>query len=70
MAIGVAILLLGRFGINVLLAAPPAADPEGAVEVAADYRCALCGMRVTVTRAPGEEFTPPRHCHEEMEEAI
>jgi len=69
-AIGVAILLLGRFGIKLLLNAPPAADPQDAVEVAFDYRCALCGMRVTVTRAPGEEFTPPRHCHEEMEEAI
>jgi hypothetical protein len=69
-AIGVAILLLGRFGIRVLLSAPPVADPEDAVEVEIDYRCALCGMRITVTRAPGEDFVPPRHCHEEMEEAI
>jgi hypothetical protein len=50
--------------------APPEPDPERAVEVAMDYRCAVCGMRLTVTRAQGEEFTPPRHCHEEMEEAI
>ena len=69
-AIGAAILAAGWWGVRMMRAAPPDPDPGAAVEVAVDYRCAVCGMRVTVTRAPGEDFTPPRHCHEEMEEAI
>jgi hypothetical protein len=69
-AIGAAILLAGRFGIRLLLSAPLDPDPEDVVEVAADYRCTVCGMRLTITHAPGEEMAPPRHCHEVMEEAI
>jgi hypothetical protein len=68
--IGLAILLLGRFGIRLLSSAPPDPDPEAAIEVAVDYRCSICGMRITVTRAQGEDFEPPRHCHEDMEEAV
>lgn len=68
--LGALILAAGAFGIRMLRNAPPDPDPDRAVEVAMDYRCAVCGMRVTVTRAQGQEFTPPRHCHEEMEEAI
>jgi hypothetical protein len=68
--IGVAIGLFGRFGIRYLLSAPPDPDPDAAVEVAMDYRCGVCGLRLTVTRAPGEEVTPPRHCHEPMEDAL
>ncbi|MCB2223717.1 MAG: hypothetical protein KQH83_06030 [Actinobacteria bacterium] len=68
-AIGAAILLLGWFGIRVLRTAPPEAGAGGVVEVSADYRCTVCGMRLTVTHAGGEEIDPPRHCHEPMEEA-
>ncbi len=68
--IGLAVLLAGWFGIRMLLSAPREPDPDEVVEVAADYRCGVCGLRLTITRAPGEEITPPRHCHEPMDEAI
>ena len=64
------ILLAGRFGIRLLLSAPLDPDPDEVVEVAMDYRCGVCGMRLTITRAQDEEITPPRHCHEPMDEAI
>lgn len=69
-AIGVSILLAGRWGIR-LLATPGPGDPDpaGVVEVSADYRCTVCGMQLTVTHAQGDEFNPPRHCREEMETA-
>ena len=69
-AIAAVILLAGRFGIRLLLSAPLDPDPEDVVEVAKDYRCGVCGMRLTITHAPGDEVAPPRHCHEVMEEAI
>jgi len=28
----------------------------------------VCGMRLTVTHAQGEESAAPRHCREDMEE--
>ena len=37
------------------------------LEEAIAYRCAVCGMQLTVTRAAGEGFKAPRHCMEEME---
>ena len=69
-AIGVAILLAGRFGIRMMMSAPSEPDPDDVVEVAMDYRCSVCGLHLTVTRAPGDEITPPRHCHEPMDEAL
>jgi len=63
------ILLAGRFGIRMLLSAPDDPDPADVVEVAMDYRCQVCGLHLTVTMASGEDISPPRHCHEAMEEA-
>jgi hypothetical protein len=68
--IAAVILLAGRFGIKMLLDAPPDPDPADVVEVAMDYRCSVCGLHLTVTRAHGEDIAAPRHCHEEMEEAL
>lgn len=53
-----------------LVNAPHDPDPDAVVEVAMDYRCAVCGLHLTVTRAQGAEIAAPRHCHEEMEEAL
>lgn len=46
---------------------PPPPDQEDLVTVALDYRCSVCGMTLTVTRAPGDEAKAPRHCREDME---
>ena len=45
---------------------PPEPDPEEVVDVAVDYRCTICGMQLTVTRAQGGEYEAPKHCREEM----
>jgi hypothetical protein len=69
-AIGLVIMTAGWLGIRMMLSAPPDPDPEETVEVAMDYRCGVCGLHLTITRAQGEEITPPRHCHEPMDEAL
>lgn len=47
--------------------AAPVPEREEVVPVEADYRCEICGTRLTVTHAPGSEISAPRHCREEME---
>ena len=67
--IGLVILALGRWGIRVLATpVPDEPDPDDIVEVERHFRCSVCGMRLTVTHAPGEDMAAPRHCREEMEE--
>lgn len=67
--IGVVILRIGIWAIRLLAAPVPGEpDPEDVVEIERDYRCTVCGMRLTVTHAQGEEIRPPRHCREEMVE--
>ena len=67
-AIGLVILRVGWWAIRLLATPQPEeATPEELVEVAIDYRCSVCGMRLTVTHTAGEEIRPPRHCREEME---
>lgn len=46
---------------------PPEPAQEELIEVKVDYRCTVCGMRLTVTRMQGDEEKPPRHCREEMD---
>ena len=66
-AIGLGILLLGRWGVKLLAAGgPPDIDPDSVVDVEIRYECIVCGMRLTVTQAQDEELVAPRHCHEEM----
>ena len=47
---------------------PPEPDPEDVSAVEADYRCTICGLRLTVTHAQAEDHVPPRHCREPMVE--
>ncbi len=67
--IGAAILAAGVWGVRLLARPVPGEpDPDEIVEVHREFRCAVCGMRLTVTHAQGEEVHPPRHCREEMVE--
>ena len=67
-AMGLVILRIGWWAVRVLATPQPdEPDPDDLVEVAIDYRCEICGMRLTVTHSQGEEIKPPRHCREEME---
>jgi hypothetical protein len=45
---------------------PPEPDPDAIREVAVNYRCEVCGMRITVTHAQDDDPEAPRHCREEM----
>jgi hypothetical protein len=68
-AIGVAIIGFTLWVIRMLLTPQPEEpDPDAVQEVAVDYRCVICGMRLTVTHAQDSEIEAPRHCREEMVE--
>ena len=67
-AMGVAILLAGRWAIRLLATpVPEDADPDDVVEVDAPFLCTVCGLRLTVTHAQGDDVSAPRHCREAME---
>jgi len=67
-AMGVAILLTGRWAIGLLATpGPEDADPDDVIEVDAPFLCTVCGLRLTVTHAQGEDVSAPRHCREQME---
>ena len=67
-AIGLSIMALGRWGVRVLATpVPDEPDPDDVVDVEQAFRCAVCGMQLTVTHAQGADLTAPRHCREEME---
>lgn len=66
--IGAVILMLGRWGIKMLVTGgPPDVDPAEVVDVEIPFRCVVCGMQLTITHAQGGEVAAPRHCHEPME---
>jgi hypothetical protein len=68
-AIGVAILGITLWVVRLLLIPQPGdPDPEHVKEVAVDYRCVVCGMRLTITHAQEEHPEAPRHCREDMVE--
>jgi len=46
---------------------PPEPDPDSVHEVEADYRCSICGMRLTVTHQQDAAPEPPKHCREVMD---
>ena len=46
---------------------PPEPDPDRVHEVEADYRCSICGMRLTVTHLQDAAPDPPKHCREVMD---
>ena len=68
-AIAVAIFAVSMWAINLLATpGPEEPDPEDIEEVAVDYMCTVCGLRLTVTHAQiDDEMTAPRHCREPME---
>ena len=66
--IGVSIFMLGRWGVKLLATGgPPDIDPAATIDVAIDYECTVCGMRLTITQAQDDDVAPPRHCMEPME---
>jgi hypothetical protein len=68
-AIGLTIFIVAVSVVRMLATPPPPEpDPEEAVGVSAEYRCQVCGMELTVTRAQGHDHDAPRHCREEMVE--
>lgn len=68
-AIGVAIIATTLWVVRLLLIPQPdEPDPESVQEVAVDYRCIVCGMRLTITHAQDQHPEAPRHCREDMVE--
>ncbi len=68
-AIGVSIILGTLWVVRLLLIPQPGdPDPDQVKEIAVDYRCVVCGMRLTVTHAQEEKPEAPRHCREDMTE--
>ena len=68
-AISVAIFAASLWVIRMLATPPVEIDPHAVQEVDVDYRCTVCGLRLTVTHAQETDAAPPRHCMEEMVEA-
>ena len=69
--LGLAIFALTLWAVRGLARPVPAEpDPEDVQDVAVDYRCTVCGLRLTVTHAQGDEHDAPRHCREPMVEAM
>lgn len=66
--LGLAILAVGVWMIRLLaMPTPPDPDPDDVVEIDVDYRCTVCGLRLTVTHARDSDVKAPKHCREEME---
>ncbi len=68
-AIGVGIFAVSMWAIRLLATpGPEEPDPDEVAEVAVDYKCTICGMRLTGTPAQADdEMTAPRHCREPMD---
>ncbi|MEA2002121.1 MAG: hypothetical protein U9N84_09600 [Actinomycetota bacterium] len=68
-AIGVSILAATLYVVRMLLTPQPdEPDPDQVQKVAVDYRCIVCGLRLTITHAQDEHPDAPRHCREDMVE--
>jgi hypothetical protein len=68
-AIGVAIFALALWAIRALATPiPEGPDPDEVRDVAVDYLCTVCGLRLTVTHAQEGDMAAPRHCREDMVE--
>jgi len=62
-------IFLGTVAIVRMIAngPPPEPDPDTVHEVETDYRCSICGMRLTVTHQQDAAPEPPKHCREVMD---
>ena len=70
-AIGAAIIAVTLWVVRLLLIPQPDdPDPDLVKEIAVDYRCIVCGMRLTITHAQDEHPEAPRHCREDMIEVL
>ena len=68
-AIGVAIIAFTLWVVRLLLIPQPEdPDPDAVQEVAVDYRCIVCGLRLTITHAQEDHPDAPRHCRKDMVE--
>ncbi|MCP3974699.1 MAG: hypothetical protein GY720_09425 [bacterium] len=69
LGIGVGIFAVSMWAIRLLATpGPEEVDPEAVEEVTIDYKCTVCGLRLTVTHAQADdEVTAPRHCREPMD---
>ena len=68
-AIGIAIIAVTLWVVRLLLIPQPEdPDPSQVKEIAVDYRCVVCGMRLTITHAQDDHPDAPRHCREDMAE--
>jgi hypothetical protein len=69
-ALGVSVFAAGLWAVRTLARPVPSEpDPDQVIEVAGDYRCTVCGLRLTVTHAQDDAgVTAPRHCREPMVE--
>lgn len=68
-ALGAGIYAIAKWAINLLaMPVPDEPDPDDVQEIAVDYRCTVCGLRLTVTAAQEGEMAAPKHCREEMVE--
>lgn len=66
-AIGVSIFAVALWTVRLLsIPAPSEPDPEDVLDVAYDFKCSVCGLRLTVTAAQDGELAAPKHCREEM----
>lgn len=67
-AITLGIFAVAHWAIRMLaIPGPEEPDPDEVAEVAVDYKCIVCGLRLTVTHAQlDDEMTAPRHCREPM----
>ena len=65
-AIGVGIMLVALWAVNLLATPPLEPDPDAVESVHQDFVCTVCGMQLTVNAAQSGELTAPRHCREEM----
>ncbi len=68
-AIGVSIFAATLYVVRALSTPQPdEPDPDQVKAVAVDYRCIVCGLRLTITHAQDEHPEAPRHCREDMVE--
>ena len=65
-AIGVGIMLVALWAVNLLATPPVEPDPDAVEIVHQDFVCTVCGMQLTVNAAQSGELTAPKHCREEM----